>query len=483
MTYQIPTDCLNEIMECLEEDIPTLHSCLLVDRLWCEISVRILWRNVWNFKSLNQIRPLKVTTSILSTLVACLSNESKELLFRNGIFISTPTSKPPLFNYAAFCKVLSINQINYIINSSRVSINLLKDKRNLITNEVIKMFVDQIYSLKRLNYYYDIVFSFTFTYFPVAKYLSELRCSSNLPSEFFYQLSQISQNLQSISIEFYDYVTEELKELISLQNNLKKIALSVYDEKWTDIIPVLTKHSQTITKLQLYSHDNNDLPISFVSSFTNLQEFIISLFDGTDCEKLQYVEFSKLQNLKILSQCPKSEYTMKFLEINGKNLLKFYTGENNRKLNLSIANLCPNLQSLFIVFNNGEIDILKNIFMSCQYLESIKIWCGVKYLNEKEVLETVANHAPKYFYKLKICNMSNSDLSSNDLEIFFKTWKNRKSKKLLIIMFKIKYRNSLIDNVKMKIIEKYENLGVIKFDTVDYEKERFEEEEDFCFYS
>src|ERR1044072_1819467 len=98
-------DCLNEIFEHLENDKVTLHSCLLVNRLWCEVAVRILWRNIWNYS----------TTNFSSTLIACLPNESKEILLKNGIVISTPTLKPPIFNYASFCKVLSMKQINYKI--------------------------------------------------------------------------------------------------------------------------------------------------------------------------------------------------------------------------------------------------------------------------------------------------------------------------------------------------------------------------------
>ena len=48
MTFQLPIDCLNEIIEYLEKDEISLGSCLLVDRLWCKVAVRILWRNVWN---------------------------------------------------------------------------------------------------------------------------------------------------------------------------------------------------------------------------------------------------------------------------------------------------------------------------------------------------------------------------------------------------------------------------------------------------
>src|SRR6266496_3256520 len=81
---QLPADCLNEIFEYLEDDRFTLYSCIIVNRFWCEVSVRIFWRNVWNY-SISNFR----------TLVDCLPNESNEILYENGIIISNPTSKSP----------------------------------------------------------------------------------------------------------------------------------------------------------------------------------------------------------------------------------------------------------------------------------------------------------------------------------------------------------------------------------------------------
>ena len=116
MTPLLLDDCLNEILENLEDDKITLHSCLLVNRLWCKASVRILWRDIWSFKySVIYNHQLEVASAILSTLVSCLPNKSKELLHKNEIFISTPTSKPPLFNYPSFCKILSIDKLCLII--------------------------------------------------------------------------------------------------------------------------------------------------------------------------------------------------------------------------------------------------------------------------------------------------------------------------------------------------------------------------------
>src|ERR1043165_5480806 len=90
---QLPADCRNEIFEYLKEDKATLRSCLLVNRLWCEVSVRILWINIRNY----------------NTLIACLPSESKEILSKNGIITSTLAA--PRFNYPSFCKVLSVDEV------------------------------------------------------------------------------------------------------------------------------------------------------------------------------------------------------------------------------------------------------------------------------------------------------------------------------------------------------------------------------------
>src|ERR671926_376504 len=97
---QLPADCLHEIFEYLEDDKLTLFSCLLVNRLWCELSVRFLWSNSSNYH-----------TNTFITLIACFPNESKEILHDNGIVIPAPTLKSSMFNYAAFCKSLSLISI------------------------------------------------------------------------------------------------------------------------------------------------------------------------------------------------------------------------------------------------------------------------------------------------------------------------------------------------------------------------------------
>ena len=99
MPRQLPYECLSEIFKHLEND--ALRSCLLVNRFWCEVSVPILWKSIQNY----------------NTLIACLPNESKEILNKNEIILSTPNSKPPLFNYIVYIKNLS-GKIGYKIRKS-----------------------------------------------------------------------------------------------------------------------------------------------------------------------------------------------------------------------------------------------------------------------------------------------------------------------------------------------------------------------------
>src|ERR1044072_3773058 len=192
---QLNADCLNKIFEYIDKDKATLHSCLLVNRLWCEVSVRILWTSVWNY----------------DTLIARLPDESKEILCKHGIITSTSSSKHPLFNYVAFIRNLEIDDVikNILKNYKSTTPQNLNYKKYIIAQEIYKLF-DQISSLRELHFYSTTVESISNNVTPTLflntgeclKHLSKLSCRSNIHSEFFYQLSQICNNIQSLKIQF-----------------------------------------------------------------------------------------------------------------------------------------------------------------------------------------------------------------------------------------------------------------------------------------
>jgi hypothetical protein len=461
--FQLPVDCLNEIVEYIEEDNITLYSCLLVNRLLCKISVRILWRNIQNYK----------------TIIACLPNESKEILLKNKIIISTSNLKTPLFNYVSFIKSLSIYNIDNIIKSilqnfQSITPQSLNYKKYIVAIEIYKLFMNQI-SLKELYFNsYKMIDTpmINFISYPGAKdclkYLSSLICRSNIYPEFFYQLSKLCHNIQYLAISFEKIISNGLTDLISVQKNLKYLKMYSYNrEDLTNIIQSLTKIPNTLIKYELYG-GRHYIPLSFITKFTNLQEIVLSFHIYTYnsnyfkyFEKLKYITFTKLKILKFPFGHPSVEVLIKFLESNGKNLKEFHICCSDNSLCLAIAKFCPNLRKFFSMENN-EIELLKKFFISCQYLESIEIWCGDNYLNDKKVLEVVANYSPRNFYELKLYYVINtkSEILSKELEKFFINWKNRTYQKSL--SFIIEGYNLEMTNEIMEVIEKYKKFGTVK---------------------
>jgi hypothetical protein len=424
MTSQFLIDYLTQILEYLEEDKATLFSCLLVNRLWCRISVKILWKD---FRIPIKGRPYYYNHNLLplTILINCLPNESKDLIHKK------PILKTPLFNYVSFLKVLSIPHLLYD--------NILYDDKFdvitncLITEEILKMSMKQIPSLKSLDVgfkdYYD------FNYFPrVSKFinfpgtkdclknLSELKCSSNLNSDFFCQLSKICHNIQSLEIYLFHDFSNGLKNLILSLNNLK-----------------------SLTFIHPYYYDKSDKK--------DWSTFLIAH------------TFPHLEILRLLKCLVEVDVIIKFLENNGKNLKEFYVEECNNSLNLAIAEFCPNLKSLYTLFSRNEIEILKTIFENCQQLETIITICGDFYLEIIKFLGIVAKYSPKNFHELKLCYHVKV---SKDFRSFFTSWKARIPQIPISLIFKDDYS---IDIKTSKMIARYRELGVIKkFESKSYQE-------------
>jgi hypothetical protein len=463
---QLPADCLNEIFEYLDEK-SSLYSCLLVNRLWCKISVRFFWRDMENY-----------STSNFNTIISCLPNESKEILSKNEIIISTPTLNP-MFNYASFCKVLSIDRVytkveELVMNQENFSFQNLKDDIGILSQEMFKLFVKQVPSLKKLVTFWSS--HNCITIYPETKEflknLSELHCNSDICPILFYHLSQICHNISLLNITVNKFISNGLKDLITVQKNLKYFNLMQYNYPENFLPSLITKLPNTLIKLNLYGKNNNSL--SFIANFTNLQILQLSFQSSDnfeDFEKLQYVILPQLQILKIQRAFPKSELLIKFLENNGKNLREFYLGDikgySNNSLNLAIAKFCPNLKKISTGIKYDELEILKIIFISCQYLESIKIWCGSIFLSEKEALETVVKYSNKNISELILYHLYyvQPRLFPEELESFFISWTNRVPLKPLSLMIITDYfcTNTLDKyDENMEVIKKYVNLGVIK---------------------
>src|SRR5581483_10350324 len=95
-------DILFLIFEELQNDSKSLFSCLMVNRLWCENVIPILWRNLWQY-DINYNNKSYLFTMI----VFYLPNNIKEFLTGQGIQLPLVSYHLLLFDYLSFCR--SIN--------------------------------------------------------------------------------------------------------------------------------------------------------------------------------------------------------------------------------------------------------------------------------------------------------------------------------------------------------------------------------------
>ena|SRR5581483_7213696 len=76
----------------------------------------------------------------------------------HGIITPVPIPKPPMFSYAAFCKKVSVCAVdhkirNHLNNPPSISLQNLNNKVFLVMQEIFKLFMKQISSLKSLHIY------------------------------------------------------------------------------------------------------------------------------------------------------------------------------------------------------------------------------------------------------------------------------------------------------------------------------------------
>src|SRR5436190_927128 len=102
---QIPEDCIEEILEYLEDDIITLHSCSLVSRTLCKITIPILWRQPFRYKRHNPSSAL-IETYWTFLKKDYVTYEDTKILFDFGIEIFQQQKKE-IFNYPSFIKRLN----------------------------------------------------------------------------------------------------------------------------------------------------------------------------------------------------------------------------------------------------------------------------------------------------------------------------------------------------------------------------------------
>ncbi|CAB5364350.1 unnamed protein product [Rhizophagus irregularis] len=471
MTPFLPSDCLREIFEHMQgisgsqkEERESLLSCLLVNRLWCETTIEILWRNPWRLG--NFYTDESYWISLSRTIFLCFSEEQKDVIKKDCInFKSSITKQQPLFNYISYIQYLSNEHIVKIVetltNENNFSAILWNYNANIIENELWKLFMSKCSCVKYLELPSTSILHFLGADQCLTS-LHEFICSTYSPSKLFLDLAQVCRNIKKMVINPCGDDNEGLEALISLQNNLQQVKLcSIEGDSCEKIGKALETQSKSLISITF--EFCICVPVTTLCNLTELKSLKILVKDiDTDLEDLICAELPKLEILEIINSAyqPLDLYTSLIQTTHGfLRKIHFGTaphpseGELKPYIN-SIINFCPNIEDIILWYIEEIYDDLEQLLSSCRNikylgLEALSTFSNLEeswwddndddddYDDNQENVDIDYNLACDgasifdLFIKKFPCNLVQLTLSGSwrfstlELETFLKSWKGR----------------------------------------------------------
>ncbi|EXX63060.1 uncharacterized protein OCT59_026977 [Rhizophagus irregularis] len=232
-------EILSDIMQYFRNDFSTLHSCILVNRLWCHLAIPLLWENPFSIisrKNNYNIEYHKIR--FIEIYLINLNDNDKIKLNEFGINHLIPLNT--LFNYPSFIQHLDGRLIGDCIENWAAAVKkekslfwFVKNIQNsdfikFIHKSLIEIFIENeanLYTFNVTHYhdYFDIVSESVLQNPHFIRNIKILYLKISTPL-----LKVLSSNCNSISSlynpRFKDNTDiEYLSQLIKSQKNLKKI--------------------------------------------------------------------------------------------------------------------------------------------------------------------------------------------------------------------------------------------------------------------
>ncbi|RIA98389.1 hypothetical protein C1645_812804 [Glomus cerebriforme] len=475
MASKLPADCLDQIFKCLDEDGKSLHSCLLVNRKWCEIVVPILWSNPWKFEKQSDCA---YWTTITSTILLCLPKDSQDLLRKNNIIKSN--FNRPLFDYVRYFQYLSPEAVEQLTRElmNDNSVDPYRGyKDQLFEQEIYKLFMSKA-SLKHL-----VLPKAPLSYCPGSttclQKLRELVCGSDNSPEFFYGLAQICRHIQRLVVDPCHDDNAGLAALIEFQIGLKYVELQAPDgqiNEYPRIGQALISQSHSISTL--YFHGSLCIRPTVLAEFINLKN--MKLFISGEISNLSQFAttiFPKLEVLDIFwdEHTPFDIFT-KFIENTQGTLSRIYWNtdcppnrpeEIRNYLDVISRPKFTNLKFVTIWWNYLATEKLAKFLTIHPQLQALKIYTFNNKADGKEIFDLLIRvNNP---YSLRVLNLDGDwQFTNEDLEEFLERWESTKRKPL---SFYISSKYSVTSHLE-NIIQKYQQKGALK----DFQKAEFLDE-------
>jgi hypothetical protein len=440
------------IFEEFQDDKKTLHSCLLVNKTWCETIIPILWKDPWKY-----LKREKEEKSLLYVIISHLSDESKNNLKNLGINFLTNLYQKPLFNYISFCRHLNLFKVKKIINS------VDKDSEKIIIkNDIFSLFINEHTR-------------FTHLYIPCQVFLipGTKCCFSDV--EFLSCNTSVNDNILAELTEICNSI-KELELIIEVQNNNYQIIRLIKTQKKLFSVSFLTdylytnadetfrtllensliKHASTIQ----YFKATKQPATQILSSFVNLKilELDCTTIDTWNCLEnlsLPFLQILKTNQVPINALTRLIENTSGYLiEINID--YKNHDELSNKRIIQVIYQNCPYLKFLKLMLINSNILELENLLINCQHLDGLFIIINttiVSIFDWDNLFEILTKSSPITLFKFKFSFYPfYRPIELVSFKLFFDNWKER---------FPMLLQFSQIGNID-DLIKMYKARGIVK---------------------
>ncbi|CAB4426610.1 unnamed protein product [Rhizophagus irregularis] len=424
-----------EVIKYFQNDYSTLHSCILVNRLWCRLAIPLLWEN-----------PFSIGTGNYNFIEIYLNNLDNDLKTKLNEYKIINNSLPSnlLFNYLKFLKFLNINTfILYVERWFEVAIkkNTIARPNNL-TDICVPLF--KIFIENEINLYTLEINVLGFYHFDITSFDKIL--------ELILKNTNFILNISNLNLNVSDYfgnirAKNILSQIINLHKKLKKILICYYNLPIYQslLISIDSNCSNSLNKIILYCINFKfitylDKIFEQLNTLESVHIIYCSFLNNSFIQKI--INLTKPLKLKSLfmndekSESNTDESLLLLLQKSGCYLENIEFG-NSCKLELeqqifeSVINYCKNIK--FLRFDSQiafQISSLtENIKHNLNYLSINDDLSSVKIRKNSTLLQDLGSALPS---KLEYLSL-NLFINVNDFMIFLEDSQDIFINKLIII--------------------------------------------------
>ncbi|CAB4397926.1 uncharacterized protein OCT59_016646 [Rhizophagus irregularis] len=402
MVSKLNHDCFRNILECLESNQSVLFKCLLVNRLWFEISIPYLWENPF---SIVYRKGVANSRRLLKTIISMFPFEKSmedKLNSCKTYKVTYHKYEQSFYNYLRFIKIFkSIEFHGFIDKCSR---NYTHHKTN---NENEEGTISSI-----LSYHvYDIIFKNCsgikqITLLTISKRIMKMKSFDNLSNlcvleigeiQYLEKIAHICKKIKKIVINLHGGFNNSqlLINFLKVQHGLKAVYL-LSRFKLFQISNELLIQMHSIEELCI---KNFILPNGQIITLSKLKRLEITVSEWTSqtvatlltisCPILEVLKFDdSLPPLDVLAEfIKKTEGHLQCLHLDHP-----YEHLDTQVLLKSIAKSCPKIKSLAIIINITEdLNLLEHLLLSCNELKSLTLMSFdyIRLTLLQEVLRTI----------------------------------------------------------------------------------------------